>query len=91
MCAVFRYFDGQTDDAALTRAVVASAQSLGCELRLHSEVGAIELREHRSRVSVEQGATTTSMTARVVVNATGPWVNDLLRRVMPAQRERPVE
>jgi len=27
--AVFRYFDAQTDDAALTRAVVSSAQSLG--------------------------------------------------------------
>ncbi|HUR29342.1 MAG TPA: FAD-dependent oxidoreductase, partial [Planctomycetota bacterium] len=32
--AVFRYRDGQTDDAALTRAVVQSAVALGCELRM---------------------------------------------------------
>src|SRR6185436_2703518 len=32
--AVFRYHDAQTDDAALTRAVMRSAQSLGAELKM---------------------------------------------------------
>src|SRR6185436_2868679 len=34
---VFRYYDAQTDDAALTRAVMRSAQSLGAELQMPAE------------------------------------------------------
>lgn len=37
LCAVFQYWDAQTDDAQLTRAVMASAQGLGAELQQHAQ------------------------------------------------------
>jgi len=78
--AVFEYHDGQTDDAALCRAVVASASDLGAEVRLGAEVTSI-VRSGESastrgawRVTWRNAdGTSRSASARAVVNAAGPW------------------
>jgi glycerol-3-phosphate dehydrogenase len=81
---VFRYWDAQTDDAALTRAVVASALQLGAVLRCPAEVQGIQLADPLSEVAyVWQGREHTCR-ARVLVNAAGPWANALLSLVQPS-------
>ncbi len=82
---VFHYQDAQTDDRALTRAVVASAQSLGatllCPARCEGAAllaDAVLLR-YRQADGREQ-----ECRARVLVNAAGPWADEFARHITPA-------
>ena len=84
--AVFQYWDAQTDDAALTRAVLASARELGAEVQLNTEVTDIAVESDCCRVSCQTQTHASSYTAGVVINAAGPWVNQVLSRVAPAER-----
>jgi glycerol-3-phosphate dehydrogenase len=81
--AVFRYQDAQTDDAALTLAVMRSAQSLGAELVMPGEfMGAQHAPDgYVVRYRGPQGETETS--CRALVNTAGPWVNTVLGRISP--------
>lgn len=69
--AVFQYWDGQTDDRALTLAILASARRLGARLYAESPVDAIELRQGHWILQSAAG----TVRARAVINAAGPWVN----------------
>jgi glycerol-3-phosphate dehydrogenase len=77
-----RYWDAATDDARLTLATVLSAQQAGAIVLNHT--GATALVRHEGRIS---GATvassitdeTTTVRASVVVNATGPWSDEIER------------
>lgn len=80
--AVYRYFDAQTDDAALTRAVLQSAENLGAELFCPAKISAIELGTRESCITL---ADTESITADIIFNCTGPWCNSLLDKVTPSQ------
>ncbi|HDP89514.1 MAG TPA: FAD-dependent oxidoreductase, partial [Thioalkalivibrio sp.] len=79
--AVFRYRDGRTDDAALTRALMHAACDRGAQLQLGETVRQVHL--HRDGVEVETDRA--GYRAAAVVNATGPWIDQLLARVEPAQ------
>lgn len=91
LSAVFRYFDAQTDDALLTRAVLTSALNLGAELHLESRVTSIQLRPRACELHFERQRRSQSCQAWVVINATGPWVNRVLERVEPQTRQLSVE
>jgi glycerol-3-phosphate dehydrogenase len=81
--AVIRYYDAQTDDAALTRAVVRSAQELGGELALPANFKAAALRPDGVDVSFERNGVTSVCRTRVLVNAAGPWATRVARAVSP--------
>jgi glycerol-3-phosphate dehydrogenase len=67
-----------TDDARLVLANVRDAHAAGALVANHAEVTALE----RGQVTVRDTLTgeTFAIRARVVVNAAGPWVDDLRRR-----------
>lgn len=88
---VFRYRDAQTDDAALTRAVMRSAQELGAELRCPAEFLSAARTAQGYAVRYAAAAGEAACTARALVNAAGPWVNAVLDRITPAPAKRPVE
>jgi glycerol-3-phosphate dehydrogenase len=88
---VFRYFDAQTDDAALTRAVMHSACTLGAELFTGHRVEALALHEGGIEVTATAGERPVTLRARVAVNAAGPWVGDVLARAEPVQQPLPFE
>lgn len=81
--AVFQYWDGQTDDAALTQAVVRSAQQLQTATVEHSELLTLKKRDNFD-LTIKTNNIEWHCSARAVVNATGPWVNELLKRCEPA-------
>ncbi len=83
--AVFRYYDAQTDDAALTRAVMHSAISLGAELESGAQFVAGQLNENGALVQYKTGSQTITCEARVVVNAAGPWANQVVEKFTPTQ------
>jgi glycerol-3-phosphate dehydrogenase len=92
---VFQYWDAQTDDAALTRAVVQSAATLGatcltgCEL-LRSDLLRHDQRDARHHLHLRSGTTEWSCSARSLVIAAGPWVNDVAARCESAGPPRPL-
>lgn len=88
--AVFQYWDGQTDDAALTRAVVNSAQQLNADIFEHSELLALKKNQTHFELTIKTRDIEWQCSARAVVNATGPWVNELLKRCEPAPPSHPL-
>ncbi len=82
--AVFRYWDGQTDDAELTRAVMRSAESFGARLACPAEILWAEPAAQGVRIGYGDAARESVVTARVLVNAAGPWINEVLSRIRPA-------
>jgi len=88
--AVYRYFDGQTDDVALTRAVMRSAQSLGAELLLPAQLHAAHVHHDGVVLDYTQDNAQHSLQARVVVNASGPWCNETLARFRPTLTPLPI-
>lgn len=82
--AVYCYRDAQTDDAALTLAVMQSAMQLGAELACPARVIQVQGQQAGFSLEVEQGGEQRMCRARVVINAAGPWVNEVLDRVTPA-------
>ena len=82
--AVFCYPDAQTDDAALTRAVMHSAQGLGAILRMPAILEQVECHAQGAIVHYQMEGRSQHCECHAVVNAAGPWVNEILARVRPA-------
>ncbi|SOB79399.1 homodimeric glycerol 3-phosphate dehydrogenase (quinone) [Sphingomonas guangdongensis] len=69
----FVYYDAMVDDAALTRAYAADAAAVGAQLREHVAVTEAT-RSEAWQVRLSSGQ---SITARIIVNAAGPWAADV--------------
>jgi len=82
--AVFRYYDAQTDDARLTHAVMRSAQQFGAELVCPAEFLAAERHDTGWRVRYRTTQGEAECECHALVNASGPWVNHVLQRIVPA-------
>lgn len=89
--AVFQYWDGQTDDAALTRAVMRSAQTLGAHLHMPATFTGAQLHEDSCSVTYQHNGQTHTCGAKVLVNAAGPWVNRVLGHITPTPTQLAVE
>ena len=94
--AVFRYFDGQTDDAALCRAVLSSAIELGALADAGAEVIRAERLDGdpdgmRWRVTYRRNGQELEARTRVVINASGPWANLVNALATPAPRIREID
>ncbi|HEX9627950.1 MAG TPA: FAD-dependent oxidoreductase [Acidiferrobacterales bacterium] len=89
--AVFRYHDAQTDDAALTRAVMRSAESLGAELACPAEFLGAERHAGGWRLRYRDRAGDRECDAAALVNAAGPWVNAVARTIAPPPPCPPIE
>ncbi len=89
---VFEYTDAQTDDAALTAAVMRSAQGLGAELALPAAFIGARLASDGCEIDYRpSGASQKTCRAAVLVNAAGPWAPRVQRAVAGAPAPRPVE
>ncbi len=89
--AVFRYEDAHTDDAALTRAVMRSAQALGAELRSPANFLSARRIGECYRVHYLADGDERACRARALVNAAGPWVNTVMDRITPRPSTLPVD
>lgn len=86
---VFRYYDAQTDDAALTKAVLTSAQTLGAQVITNRRVTHVLGDQEFYHVLLHgerQG-----IRCRALVNAAGPWVNHVAACIEPAVPALPVD
>lgn len=85
------YYDAQTNDQRLTQAVVQSAQRLGAELILEADVQEIDITGQGCSVIFQQQGREKIVDATAVVNCSGPWINQLISKVHPAQKPLPLE
>jgi glycerol-3-phosphate dehydrogenase len=89
--AVFRYWDAQTDDAALTRAVMASAQKLGAELCVPASFDRALINADSCQIEFNDNGAARSVRARVLVNAAGPWVDHVATHILPPMPRPAIE
>lgn len=83
--AIFQFYDGQTDDAALTRVVMQSAKDLGAKLHLKAEVQNIEIDSNGCSMEYLKKGEKYRCRARVIVNAAGPWAHKVAACITPQQ------
>lgn len=91
LVTVYRYFDAQTDDAALTRDVVESAIDRGAHLICPGSLVGAELASYGMRVDYVADGQLNTLRARALVNCSGPWVADTNDRCNPAAPMPPLE
>ena len=83
------YYDGQFDDARLAIALARTAASLGAVVLNHTACVGIEKTGDRARglrVRDEEDGAEISVPARVVINATGVWADEVRRMDQPLAR-----
>jgi glycerol-3-phosphate dehydrogenase len=88
---VFQYWDAQTDDQALTRAIMHSALSLGAELRCPAEFTHATVSANICEIEFTQATQIHSCTTNVLINASGPWIDKVMQRIAPPPPIYPIE
>ena len=88
---VLRYYDGQTDDTRLTRAVLSSAQSLGAHIRFRCKFVRAACADRHCDVFFRDQGGDQQVRSRTLVNASGAWVNAVLNRVEPAPEKLAID
>ena len=86
--AVFSYYDAQTDDARLTRSVLASARELGADVITAAEFTRADLASDKVSVNYVNNGSTKAVVARALVNAAGPWINQVQAKIYQSSGER---
>lgn len=81
--AVFSYYDGQTDDAKLTQAVLLSAASLGADIQYNAVFQNCEIHPEGCTVHYIQDGKATHVETTSMVNAAGPWVGQVAAKISP--------
>ncbi len=74
--AILRYYDGRTRDRVLTRRVAQDARAMGCVFCEGVEVQHVAGDERGFAVRVGGK----KFTSRILVNATGPWIDEVAAR-----------
>ncbi len=80
---IFQYWDAQTDDAALTRAVMKSAESMGACLVMPATFDSARLNTDGCEVQYLREGQACTCACHALVNAAGPWVNPVLESITP--------
>lgn len=81
--AVFCYHEAQTDDAALTRAVLESAKQLGAECEIPARLIHAERNVQCCLVEYETPGDVKTASCRVIINCAGPWATNVLEKIHP--------
>jgi len=88
---VFQYWDAQTDDQALTQAIMHSAASLGAELHCPAEFISAKVSGEICEIEFTENSQAYQCTASALINAAGPWINQVAERISPLPPIYPVE
>ena len=84
----FMYADVLDDDARLTLATARSAAELGAQIRTRCRFLQAQRKEHIWRVECENELGERQyLSARVLINAAGPWVSEVLVACLPSSHE----
>ncbi len=80
---VYQYWDAQTDDAALTRAVMKSAESMGAKVHCPAHFKKAKISDSSVECSYEYQGEEKRVVSDVIVNAAGPWARTVATQIDP--------
>lgn len=88
----FNYSDGWVDDARLTVLNALAAKELGADIRTQTKVVGLERQDKNWLVTIEDQTTHSQSTvqAKLVVNAAGPWVEKTLAKISDFKSEHKI-
>ena len=89
--AVYRYYDGQTDDQQLTQAVKNSAVALGATMQCPACFVEAAKNGQGYSVTYSFDGKPCQVQCRVLVNASGPWVNQTLQQIEHTLEPLPID
>lgn len=81
--AVFAYQDGQTDDKALTQHIQKSAEKLGATCLEQAKLTQAKQLDRGYRIHFIHNNNEQTTTCNLLINASGPWVNQTLSCITP--------
>lgn len=84
----FEYSDCWVEDARLVVLNAKDAAERGADIELGTKVTAIDAQQGGFIVTVKKGRKSRKVTARAVVNAAGPWVDDVYRTADHGKNEQ---
>lgn len=87
--SVYRYRDAQTDDRLLTLAVKASARALGANFCCPAQMVAARVGPDIVDVDVRGNNGERTVRTKVVINAAGPWVSQVMAMIKPQLPQLP--
>jgi glycerol-3-phosphate dehydrogenase len=76
----FVYWDCRVDDARLVVLNARDAAAHGAQISIRTEMRSARRMRAHWRILTEKDGVTTEAAARILVNAAGPWVAEILRR-----------
>ncbi len=91
---VYQYYDAQTDDRLLTEAVIRSATKAGAIVYEHAEFLGAQHNGSFMDVKFSTGLECDSVNycrGSLIVNAAGPWVNQVLNQFTPTIEQQSIE
>ncbi|MBY6210487.1 glycerol-3-phosphate dehydrogenase/oxidase [Microbulbifer agarilyticus] len=91
LIAVYRYFDAQTDDAALTQEVIRTAERGGAELICPGSLVGAEVTDRFVRADYFHQGQLNTLHCRALVNCTGPWISETNSKCAPGAKLPPLE
>lgn len=81
--AVFSYWDAQTDDRQLTERIMQHAEHLGAQVCYRTVFSSAQCDQGNCRIRFETNGNSETVAATALVNAAGPWVNQVLQKISP--------
>lgn len=83
----FEYSDCWVEDSRLVVLNARDAEARGAQIMTRTKVTSATVVDGLWQVTLQEGDTTRTMTARMVVNAAGPWVGDVLRGTLKSNSQ----
>jgi len=77
----FEYSDCWVDDARLVVLYALDASHRGADIRVRTEVQNVEAVDQGYQVQIKAGGKTETVNAKGIVNASGPWVDEVLKKI----------
>jgi glycerol-3-phosphate dehydrogenase len=90
LTSVLHYHDAKTDDSRLTLAVLLDARKRGADILNRRAVTAISPIDNGYSVELDERGKKTSVEARFLVNASGPWVASVDAMTAASPPSRPL-
>ena len=81
----FEYSDCWVQDARMVALNCMDARERGADIRTRTECVALERTDDRWNATIRNQAGDQQVSARVLINAAGPWVDSVLTRAIPAR------
>jgi len=86
----FEYSDCRVDDARLVLLTALSARECGADIRTHTKVTRTERRAEDWELVLNNRGRRQVATARVLVNAAGPWIREVADTILRTPLAKPV-